>query len=87
MYLLKSFTLEDNNYRTVVTFDLFIKEGEPILMESALESNGSSAVRTYYGYEDIFDRLWTLSLMSDHKVRRVINALRQCLIDERYGSK
>lgn len=88
MYLAKSFTLEDNNCASVVTFDLFIKEGNPILMESAL-SNGSRGTHTSYGYEEIFERLWVLSTMcsGDTKVRRVIHNLRNCLLDERYGSK
>ena len=86
MYLLKSFTLEDSNY--VVTFDLFVKEKEPILVESALESNGSRAVRTANGYEEVSERLWTLAVMckGDAKVKRVIRNLRQCIVDARYGS-
>ena len=88
MYLLKSFTLEDSNCRTICSFDLFIKEGEPILVESALEPSGARAVRTSDGFEEISERLWTLSTMcsGDTKVRRVIRDLHKCLIDYRYGS-
>ena len=86
MYLFKSLTFEDSNRNIVCSFDLFIKEGEPILIESAL-LNGSSVVCTHDGYEDIFDRLWSLAVMSegDAKVKRQIWNLRQCLIDYLYG--
>lgn len=89
MYLLKSFTLEDINCCTICSFDLFIKEGAPILVESALELNGSRGIHAYDGFEEISERLWTLSTMcsGDTKVRRVIRDLHKCLIDYRYGSK
>ena len=86
MYLIKSFTLEDSN--TVVTFDLFDKEGEPILIESALEADGTRAVRAYDGYEDVDERLWELDLLcdGDPKVDRAIHVL-QMFVKEFYGSK
>ena len=84
MYLLKSSTLEDNNY--TVTFNLFIKEGKPILVESVL-SNGSKADSTYAGKEDILERLWRLDLLCDGeiKVRGIIHDIRQYLIDYLYA--
>ena len=87
MYLAKTFTLEDSNLHTVLTFNLFIKEGKPILVESALESNGSRVDNTYDGKEDILERLWKLDLLCDGEieVRGVIRDLRQCLIDHLYG--
>ena len=83
MYLIKSFTLENSN--AVVTFDLFDKDGEPILIESAL-SNGARVVRAYVGKEEIFERLWTLDLLCDGitEVRGIIREIRQCLIDHLY---
>lgn len=87
MYLLKSFTLADNNH--TVTFDLFNKDGEPILIESALESDGSRVVRAYDGKEDILERLWRLDVLCDGEVevRGLIRDLQQCLIEHLYGSK
>ena len=86
MYLIKSFTLEDSN--TVVTFDLFDKEGGPILIESALEPSGSRAVKAHDGYEDVDERLWELDLLCDGtpKVDRAIHIL-QMFVKEFYGSK
>lgn len=86
MYLIKSFTLENSNH--TVTFDLFDKEGEPILIESALDSDGTRAVRAYDSYADVTERLWILDLMSegDPKVDHVIHIL-QMFVKEFYGSK
>ena len=86
MYLIKSFTLEDSNY--TCTFDLFDKEGAPILIESALDSDGTRAVRAYDGYEDVDERLWELDLLCDGdlKVDRAIHIL-QMFVKEFYGSK
>ena len=85
MYLIKSYTLENSN--AVVTFDLFVKEEEPILVESALESDGTRAVKAYDGKEDILERLWTLDLLCDGitEVRGIIREVRQCLIDYLYA--
>lgn len=85
MYLIKSFTLEDSNH--TITFDLFDKEGEPILIESALESDGSRGVRAYDGYLDVSERLLILDLMADGtaKVDRAIHVL-QMFVKEFYGS-
>ena len=87
MYFIKSFTLEDSYSNTICTFDLFDKDGEPILIESA-ESNGSRAVHALDGYEDITERLWALDLMSDGdpKVDRAIHIL-QMFVKEFYGSR
>ena len=87
MYLIKSFTLE-NNLHSICTFDLFDKEGEPILIESALESDGTRGVHAYDGYADVSNRLWILDLMSDGtpKVDHVIHVL-QMFVEEFYGSK
>ena len=84
MYLLKSSTLEDNNY--TVTFNLFIKEGKPILVESALESNGSRVDNTYDGKEDILEHLWKLDLLCDGaiEVRGIIREIKECLLDYLY---
>lgn len=84
MYLIKSTTLEGNSH--TVTFDLFVKEDELILVESALEPNGSRVVRAYDGKEEIFERLWTLDLLCDGEVevRGVIRDIKQCLIDHLY---
>ena len=86
MYLIKSFTLEDSNH--TCTFDLFDKEGEPILIESALEADGTRVVRAYDGYEDVDERLWKLDLLCDGtpKVDRAIHIL-QMFVKEFYGSK
>lgn len=86
MYLIKSFTLCNNS--TTCTFDLFDKEGEPILIESALDSNGSRAVHAYDGYDDVTERLWVLDLMCDGtpKVDRAIHIL-QLFVKEFYGSR
>ena len=86
MYLIKSFTLEDSNH--TITFDLFDKEGEPILIESALEADGTRAVRAYDGYEDVDERLWVLDLLCDGtpKADRAIHVL-QMFVKEFYGSK
>ena len=87
MYLIKSFTLENSNC-TTVTFDLFDKDGEPILIESALESDGSRGVRAYDGYDDVDERLWVLDLTCDGtaKVDHAIHVL-QMFVEEFYGSK
>ena len=86
MYLIKSVTLEDNS--NTVNFDLFNKDNEPILVESAL-SNGSRTVRAYDGKEQILERLWVLDLLCDGEVevRGVIRDIRQSLIDHLYGGK
>lgn len=86
MYLIKSFTLENSNH--TITFDLFDKEGEPILIESALDSDGTRGVRAYDGYDDVDERLWVLDLMSDGdlKVDHAIHIL-QMFVKEFYGSK
>ena len=86
MYLIKSFTLEDSN--TVVTFDLFDKEGEPILIESALESDGTRGVHAYDGCDDVTERLFVLDLLcdGDPKADRAIHIL-QMFVKEFYGSK
>ena len=85
MYLAKSITLEDSNH--TVTFNLFIKEGKPILVESALESNGSRADNTYDGKEEILERLWKMDLLCNGviEVRRVIREIKECLIDYLYS--
>ena len=87
MYLIKSVTLENSNH-TTVTFDLFDKEGEPILIESALESDGSRGVCAYDGYDDVDERLFILDLMCDGtpEVDHVIHVL-QMFVEEFYGSK
>lgn len=87
MYLIKSFTLENSNH-TTVTFDLFDKDGEPILIESALESDGSRGVRAYDGYLDVSERLFILDLMCDGtaKADHAIHIL-QMFVKEFYGSK
>ena len=87
MYLIKSFTLENINH-TTVTFDLFDKDGEPILVESALEADGTRGVHAYDGYEDVSERLWILDLLCDGtpKVDHVIHIL-QMFVEEFYGSK
>ena len=87
MYLIKSYTLE-NSVHTICTFDLFDKEGEPILIESALEADGTRVVRAYDGYDDVTERLWVLDLMCDGtpKVDRAIHIL-QMFVKEFYGSK
>ena len=87
MYLIKSFTLENSNH-TICTFDLFDKEGEPILIESALEADGTRAVRAYDGYLDVSERLFILDLMADgtDKVDHAIHVLQMC-VKEFYGSK
>ena len=86
MYLIKSFTLENSNH-TICTFDLFDKDGEPILIESALDSN-DRVVRAYDGYEDVDERLWVLDLLCDGtaKADRAIHIL-QMFVKEFYGSK
>ena len=86
MYLIKSFTL--NNNCEVVTFDLFDKDGEPVLIESALEPSGSRAVKAHDGYEEVDERLWELDLLcdGDPKVDRAIHVL-QMFVKEFYGSK
>lgn len=88
MYLIKSFTL-GNSTNTVLNFDLFVREKEPILVESALASDGTRVVRAYDGKEEIFERLWTLDLLCDGvtEVRGIIRSLKQCLIDHLYGGK
>ena len=85
MYLIKSFTLNNSNY--TVTFDLFDKDGEPVLIESALDSN-DRVVRAYDGYEEVDERLWKLDLLSDGdpKVDRAIHIL-QMFVKEFYGSR
>lgn len=87
MYLIKSVTLE-NNLRTTVTFDLFDKDGEPILIESALESDGSRGVKAYDGYEDVSERLFILDLTCDgtSKVDHAIHVL-QMFVEEFYGGR
>ena len=87
MHLIKSFTLENSNH-TTVTFDLFDKDGEPILIESALESDGTRGVHAYDGYDDVSERLFILDLMSDGtpKVDHAIRVL-QMFVEEFYGSK
>ena len=87
MYLIKSFTLGNSNH--ICTFDLFVKDGEPILIEEALDSDGRRVVRAYDGKEDIFERLWTLDLLCDGEieVRPLIRDLKQCLIDHLYGGQ
>ena len=81
MYLIKSFTLENSN--CTVTFDLFNKDGKAILVESALESNGSRTVRSYDGYEDVSKHLWELAAMcDDYQVTRQIRGLINSLVDE-----
>ena len=87
MYLIKSFTLENSNH-TICTFDLFDKEGEPVLIESALESDGTRAVRAYDGYDDVSERLWILDLTCEGtpKVDHAIHVL-QMFVKEFYGSK
>ena len=85
MYLIKSFTLEDSNYKCA--FDLFDKEGAPILIESALDSDGTRVVRAYDGYDDVTERLWVLDLLCDGtKADRAIHIL-QMFVKEFYGSK
>ena len=86
MYLIKSFTLENSNH-TTVTFDLFDKDGEPILIESALEADGSRGVRAYDGYMDVSERLFVLDLMCDGtpEVDHAIHVL-QMFVKEFYGS-
>lgn len=81
MYLIKSFTLGNSNH--TITFDLFNRDGEPILIEEALASDGSRVVHAYDGKEEILERLWTLDLLCDGvtEVRGVIRNLRQCLVD------
>ena len=85
MYLIKSVTLEGNSH--TVIFDLYTKDGEPILVEEALESNGSRVGRAYVGKEEIFERLWRLDLLCDGEVevRGLIHDIKQCLIDYLYG--
>lgn len=85
MYLAKSITLENSNH--TVTFNLFIKEGKPILVESALEPNGSRADNTYDGKEEILERLWKMDLLCNGviEVRRVIREIKECLIDYLYS--
>lgn len=87
MYLIKSATLEDKNSH--LTFDLFVKDDELILIEEALEVNGTRVVRAYDGKEEILERLWKLDLLCDGEieVRGLIRDIRQCLIDHLYGSK
>ena len=87
MYLIKSFTLEDINH-TIVTFDLFDKDGEPIIIESALDSDGTRVVRAYDGYDDVTEHLWKLDLLCDGtpKADRAIHIL-QMFVKEFYGSK
>ena len=87
MYLIKSCTLENSNH-TICTFDLFDKDDEPILIESALNSNGSRAVHAYDGFDDVSERLWALDLMCDGtpKVDRAVHIL-QMFVKEFYGSK
>lgn len=86
MYLIKSFSLENSNH-TTVNFDLFDKDGEPILIESALEADGRG-VRAYDGYMDVSERLFILDLMCDGtaKVDHAIHVL-QMFVKEFYGSK
>ena len=86
MYLIKSFTLENSVH--TITFDLFDKEGAPILIESALDSNGTRVVRAYDGYDDVDERLFVLDLMCDGtpKADRAIHIL-QMFVKEFYGSK
>ena len=86
MYLIKSFTLEDSNH--TITFDLFDKDGEPILIESALESDGTRGVYAYDGYLDVSERLFILDLMCDGTAEadRAIHVL-QMFVKEFYGSK
>ena len=87
MYLIKSVSLENFNH-TTVTFDLFDKEGEPILIESALEADGSRGVYAYDGYEDVSERLFILDLMCDGtaKVDHAIHVL-QMFVKEFYGGR
>ena len=80
MYLFKSLTLENSN--CTVTFDLFNKDGKAILVESALESNGSRAVRSYDGYEDVSKHLWELAVMCGASEVRQIRNLINSLVDE-----
>ena len=86
MYLIKSFTLEGSVH--TITFDLFNKDGEPILIESALDSDGTRVVRAYDGYDDVTERLWVLDLLCDGtpKADRAIHVL-QMFVKEFYGSK
>ena len=88
MYLIKSYTLE-NSVHTICTFDLFDKDGAPILIESALVPNGTRAVKAYDGFEEISERLWTLDLLCDGvmEVRGIIHDLHECLVENFYGSK
>ena len=87
MYLIKSVTLEDNSH-VICSFDLFDKNGEPVLIESALEPSGSRAVKAHDGYEEVDERLWELDLLcdGDPKVDRAIHIL-QMFVKEFYGSK
>ena len=87
MYLVKTFTFKDNNY-TMCT-DLFSKEGTPILIESVLESDGSRAVHTYDGYEDVSEHLWKLDLICDGtpKADEAIHALQHLIEDPIWFSK
>ena len=86
MYLIKSFTLTNNC--VVVTFDLFDKDGEPVLIESALEASGSRTIKAHDGYEEVDERLWELDLLcdGDPKVDRAIHIL-QMFVKEFYGSR
>lgn len=88
MYLVKTFTFKDNNH-TICTFDLFSKEGAPILIESVLESDGSRAVHTYDGYDEVSERLWVLDLTCDGtpKADRAIHALQHLIEDPTWFSK
>ena len=87
MYLIKSYTLKNSVH--TVTFNLFVKDREPILIEEALESNGSRVGRAYVDKEEILERLWRLDLLCDGEVevRGFIRDIKQCLIDHLYGSK
>lgn len=86
MYLIKSTTLVGNSH--TVTFDLFDKDGEPIFIESVLESDGTRGVRAYDGYLDVSQRLFILDLMCDGtaKADHAIHVL-QMFVEEFYGSK
>ena len=87
MYLIKSCSLKDNSH--TINFDLFNKDGEPILVESALEADGSRVVHGYDSKEDILERLWTLDLLCDGEVevRGIIREIKESLLDHLYGGK
>ena len=84
MYLIKSLTLT-NSTNTVLNFDLFVKDSEPILVEEALGPD-SRVVHAYDGKKDILERLWILDLLCDGEVevRPLIREIKQCLLDYLY---